>query len=147
VRASADHGIVREVWFTADDLEEVLWLDRSQIERWLIEDGQILEEERGEHWAVDLPYMDRLVLTMIGRLPDHAEVPHDDATSLLLRYALVLVDKRGRFPRCDGELPSFEAVQRELEHWEDRVRPLLRRHTHSLRPAEAPMLASLVEVL
>lgn len=138
---------MREVWFTADELEEVLWLDRSEIEHWLVEDGQILPEERGEPWAVDLKYMDRLVLAMIGRLPDQAEIPHDDAASLLLRYALLLVDKRrGCLWRRDSN-PSLEEVQRELEEWEDRVRPILRQKWQT-QPSmrELPVLTSLVEV-
>jgi len=137
---------VFEVWFTAEDLEEVLWLDRSQAERWLIEDGQIVEEERDETWAVDLAYMDRLVLTMIGRLPDHADGPHDDATSLLLRYALTLADKRREIPRSRGELPTFEEVQFELERWEARIRPWLRREGYSFRNPGISLFTSLVEV-
>ena len=135
-----------EVWFTADDLEEILWMDRSQIENWIIEDGQILAEERHEQWAVDLAYMDRLVLTMLGRLPDKAELPRDDAASLLLRYALVLVDKRQRFPASDGSMPSFEEVQFELQEWEDRVRPYLRSRVPCGQPAALPQLATTVHV-
>jgi len=137
---------VRDVWFTADDLEEVLWLDRSQIECWLIEDGKILADERGDQWAVDQEYMDRLVLSMISRLPDHAELPRDDASSLLLRYALVLVDKRRRFLWPDRSTPSFEEVQRELEDWEDRVRPLLKSPWRKAQQSGAPLFTSLVQV-
>ncbi len=135
-----------EVWFTADDLEEILWLDRSQIESRLIEDGQILREERHEPWAVDLEYMDRLVLTMLGRLPDKADLPHDDAASFLLRYALVLVDKRRRYPALDSSIPSFAEVQCELRDWEDRVRPHLRTSWSPVRPLALPRLATAVHV-
>jgi hypothetical protein len=96
---------------------------------------------------VDLAYMDGLVLTKIGRLPDHAEIPHDDAASLLLRYALTLVDKRrGYFGSADST-PSFDEVQRELEDWESRVRPLLKSGWRAFRPQAAlPTITSLVEV-
>ncbi|MBI4875491.1 MAG: hypothetical protein HY822_12730 [Acidobacteria bacterium] len=139
--------VVRDVWFTADDLEEILWLDRSQLEKWLIEDGQLTTEERHEPWAVDLPYMDRLVLNMLGRLPDQASLPHDDAASLLLRYALVLVDKRQRFPLPDSSIPSFDEVRFELQDWEDRVRPLLRRPWQALESSCASHLTSFVQVM
>lgn len=135
-----------EVWFTADDLEEILWQDRSQIESWLIEDGQILREEREEAWAVDLKYMDRLVLTMLGRLPDKADLPHDDAASLLLRYALVLVDKLRPFPALNNSIPSFAEVQCELRDWEDRVRPYLRTAWRPARPMALPDFATAVHV-
>ena len=135
-----------EIWFTADDLEEILWLDRGQIESRLIEDGQILPEERHEQWAVDLRYMDRLVLTMLGRLPDKADLPRDNAASLLLRYALVLVDKRQCFPASDGSMPSFEEVRCELADWEDRIRPHLRAKRLSPHPMALPQLATAIHV-
>ena len=135
-----------ETWFTADDLEEVLWLDRGQIESRLIDDGRILPEERHEQWAVDLRYMDRLVLTMLGRLPDKADLPRDNAASLLLRYALVLVDKRQCYPASDGAMPSFEEVRCELAEWEDRIRPHLRAQRNSARSMALPQLATAIHV-
>lgn len=137
---------MRDVWFTADDLEEILWMDRSQIERMLIEDGQILPEERYEPWAVDLGYMDRRVLAMLGRLPDRAEHPRDDAASLLLRYALALVAKRECVPAFNGSMPSFDAVRFELQDWEDRVRPYLRSQWRPLAPVAFPKLATAIHV-
>lgn len=144
--AHADHIIVRDVWFTADDLEEILWIDRLQIERMLIEDCQILPEERYEHWAVDLDYMDRRVLTLLGHLPDRADDPSDDASSLLLRYALALVGKRQCLPAFTGSRPSFDAVSFELQDWEDRVRPYLRSQWCPLKPVALPELATAIHV-
>lgn len=135
-----------ETWFTADDLEEILWLDRGQIESRLIDDGRILPEERQEQWAVDLRYMDRLVLTMLGRLPDKADLPRDNAASLLLRYALVLVDKRQCFPASDGSMPSFDEVRCELAEWEDRIRPHLRANRKAAHPMALPQLATAIHV-
>ena len=133
---------MRDVWFTADDLEEILWIDRSQIERMLIADGQIVSEERYEHWAVDLDYMDRRVLATLSRLPDRADDPRDDASSLLLRYALALVGKRQRVPAFNGSMPSLDAVRRELQDWEDRVRPYLRSQWRPVKPVAFPEVAT-----
>lgn len=121
-------------------------MDRSQVERMLIEDCQILPEERYEHWAVDLDYMDRRVLAMLCRLPDRADHPRDDAASLLLRYALALVDKRECLPAFNGSMPSFDSVRFELQDWEDRVRPYLRSEWRPLKPVAFPDLATAVHV-
>lgn len=121
-------------------------MDRSQIERMLIEDHQILHEERYEHWAVDLDYLDRRVLAMLSRLPDRADDPSDDASSLLLRYALALVGKRQRVAAFNGSMPSFDAVRSELQEWEDRVRPYLRSEWCPLKPVVLPELATAIHV-
>jgi hypothetical protein len=121
-------------------------MDCGQIERMVIEDSQILPEERYEHWAVDLDYMDRRVLAMLSRLPDRADDPRDDASSLLLRYALALVGKRQRVPAFTGSMPSLDAVRRELQDWEDRVRPYLRSQWCPVKRFALPEVATAVHV-
>jgi hypothetical protein len=127
-------------------LEEILWMDRLQIERMLIEDCQILPEERYEPWAVDLDYMDRRVLAMLCRLPDRADHPSDEASSLLLRYGLALVGKRQCLPAFNSSMPSFDAVSFELQDWEDRVRPYLRSEWCPLKPVAFPEVATAIHV-
>lgn len=112
----------------------------------LIGDGQILPEERYEPWAVDLPYMDRQVLVMLSRLPDKADHPRDDAASLLLRYALALAGKRQRLSTASGSLPSFEAVRRELQEWEERVRPCLRSQWRPVKRVVLPPVDTAIHV-
>ncbi len=119
-----------DVWFTPEDLEDILWASREEVERRLVQDGQILAEEAGQDWVVGFRYVERLVLATLGRLPDEAELPKDDAVRMLQRYVTTLVEKKKPNTWVTWNTAQFYGlVRRELREWEERVRPLLRRHT------------------
>lgn len=140
---AADLWGVSEAWFTPDDMEEVLWMDRPRMEAWLVAEGALEDAERGSGWLIDLATADRLVLGRMGALPDHAEFPKDDAVQLLLRYAQVLAEKRRAHSWIE---PGFEHVQRELEDWRLRIKPLLRTRVVCTHRAPGGHLTSLVAV-
>jgi hypothetical protein len=139
----ADLSGVSEAWFTPDDMEEVLWMERSRVEAWLLEEGLIEDDQKGADWLIDLATADRLILQRMGMLPDHAEFPRDDAVQLLLRYAQVLAEKRREHTWME---PDFEHLRKEMDDWRQRIRPLLRTRLVCTHRARRGHVASLVAV-